>query len=224
MKKFKNLKGKKFGRLTVLKQDKHFRWLCKCDCGKQKTVRSWFLINNQVKSCGCLLKEIGRKNILKNREDICVVCKKLFKYKGGRIRATCSPKCDKIRTNEYSRKRPKKSFRTFISSLVSGIKRRCIKNNIKYNLSVKYIYSMFIKQHGKCSKTGIIFEISNGEKWSCSPNSPSIDRINFKGGYTKNNIQLICMVYNFCKHTWTDNDVELFAKRLLNYKRRKKNE
>lgn len=58
---FKITAGLRFGRLVVLKQverrpddkDKHFKWLCKCDCGKTCVVRSSNLRNGITKSCGC---------------------------------------------------------------------------------------------------------------------------------------------------------------------------
>jgi len=58
---FKNLKGKKFGRLTVLSmmpkdmwKNGHSLWLCQCDCGKKKQVPSTMLYQGKTKSCGCL--------------------------------------------------------------------------------------------------------------------------------------------------------------------------
>ncbi len=52
-----DLVGKKFGKLSVLgfshKTSKHSYWLCKCDCGKEKTIRSGNLTGNHTKSCGC---------------------------------------------------------------------------------------------------------------------------------------------------------------------------
>lgn len=59
----KDLTGQKFGRLTVIKRDgsDNFRlamWLCKCDCGNFKRVRSRALQIGQTQSCGCLHKEI----------------------------------------------------------------------------------------------------------------------------------------------------------------------
>lgn len=58
-----DLKGKKFGRLTVLSRAKErpsahdIYWLCKCDCGKEKMVTTGHLTAGTVKSCGCLRKE-----------------------------------------------------------------------------------------------------------------------------------------------------------------------
>ena len=66
MSKFKDLTGKKIGRLEVLccaKKDKHgnYRWLCKCDCGSEKIIYSSSLHSGNTKSCGCLHREIVKK-------------------------------------------------------------------------------------------------------------------------------------------------------------------
>lgn len=70
--KYKELVGKKFGRLTIMEQvekqkNKHnqptISFLCKCDCGKEKIIRhSYFLPGSRgTQSCGCLQKEVVSK-------------------------------------------------------------------------------------------------------------------------------------------------------------------
>ena len=68
-----DLTGQKFGRLTVIeradeyvspKGQRHIRWLCNCDCGKQITVKGNHLKSGNTKSCGCLESEmIAERNI-----------------------------------------------------------------------------------------------------------------------------------------------------------------
>lgn len=57
---FKDLTGKRIGRLTVIRdsgKDKkgNYKWECKCDCGNTTTVTSSHLITGHTRSCGCLL-------------------------------------------------------------------------------------------------------------------------------------------------------------------------
>lgn len=40
-------------------------WLCRCDCGNQKVVKSEELKNGDTKSCGCLNKEL---NVVRGRK------------------------------------------------------------------------------------------------------------------------------------------------------------
>lgn len=70
---FKDLTGQKFGRLTVLKvsrkvlSGKRFRyyWLCECECGNKKEIRTDSLTKHLVQSCGCLKKEQDKINLTK---------------------------------------------------------------------------------------------------------------------------------------------------------------
>ena len=67
----KDLTGRKFGRLTVLKRaenrGKHTYWVCQCQCGNICETRTRNLIQGTVESCGCLRNEKAReRTILRN--------------------------------------------------------------------------------------------------------------------------------------------------------------
>ena len=53
-----DLRGRKFGRLTVIERigtkNRKSVWECKCECGNTKEVVSNNLISGNTKSCGCL--------------------------------------------------------------------------------------------------------------------------------------------------------------------------
>lgn len=61
-----DITGKKFNRLTVLKfvpdSTKYSFWLCKCDCGSELTIQLTSITSGQVKSCGCLKKEVDKRS------------------------------------------------------------------------------------------------------------------------------------------------------------------
>jgi hypothetical protein len=59
MGKYINLTGRRFGKMLVVKdagRNKygHTLFLCKCDCGNEKVVRSATLLIGKGKSCGCI--------------------------------------------------------------------------------------------------------------------------------------------------------------------------
>ena len=63
-----DLKGRKFGLLTVLERVKNTdtgqtRWRCMCDCGNISIVLGTQLTQNHTTSCGCLNISIGESNI-----------------------------------------------------------------------------------------------------------------------------------------------------------------
>lgn len=79
----KDLTGKKFGKLTVLKRNetyateknltsKHVYWDCICDCGGKITTLGLSLTQGLTTSCGCIssLGEENIRNILKNNHII----------------------------------------------------------------------------------------------------------------------------------------------------------
>ena len=70
---FRDLTGERFGKLTVIcvsrkvksgKRERYY-WQCKCDCGREKEVRTDCLTSGLVRSCGCMKKEQDRINLTK---------------------------------------------------------------------------------------------------------------------------------------------------------------
>ena len=73
---YKDLTGKRFGRLIVIKRDGSHNgnavWLCKCDCGNEIRVMTYKLTMGKVRSCGCLRTDTARqtmKNIKSTGKD-----------------------------------------------------------------------------------------------------------------------------------------------------------
>ena len=71
----KEIIGKKFNRLTVIKQDGSYKtgtklFLCKCECGGSTKTSASHLKRGEVKSCGCLVKEVSSKNGKNTKKDI----------------------------------------------------------------------------------------------------------------------------------------------------------
>lgn len=50
-----DMRGKRFGKLEVIKYVGNKMWLCKCDCGNYKEIAGANLRNHSIVSCGCLL-------------------------------------------------------------------------------------------------------------------------------------------------------------------------
>lgn len=67
---FNDLKGKRFGRWTVIERIGKLpvRWLCECDCGRKRVVHAHSLISGKSESCGCKAVEtmMSRRKYLNN--------------------------------------------------------------------------------------------------------------------------------------------------------------
>lgn len=61
-----DLTGRRFGRLVVLSRDtaksKNSRWLCRCDCGVERSILRTGLMSGRTVSCGCRMLETLRPN------------------------------------------------------------------------------------------------------------------------------------------------------------------
>lgn len=70
MPKLIDLTGQRFGKLTVIQrgEDVHFSgkpcvcWVCRCDCGKIKTISGASLRSGHTKSCGCSMVKHGKSH------------------------------------------------------------------------------------------------------------------------------------------------------------------
>jgi hypothetical protein len=65
MAKQKDIAGQKFNRLTAInfieRRNSNYFWLFLCECGNKKIIQKSQVINNIIKSCGCLQKEYVKK-------------------------------------------------------------------------------------------------------------------------------------------------------------------
>lgn len=67
MSRFRDLTGQRFGKLVVVRRNGSDNkggamWLCNCDCGNKKTVRSHDLTSGKTRGCGCLQREYVTKH------------------------------------------------------------------------------------------------------------------------------------------------------------------
>lgn len=80
MPKIYNLAGKRYGKLTVISRErttivrKPLDWVCRCDCGRTRILKSWQLVRGEVTSCGCEISPrmfiIKQKSFSKTKEYV----------------------------------------------------------------------------------------------------------------------------------------------------------
>jgi hypothetical protein len=122
----------------------------------------------------------------------------------GKFRPACKACSAKIR-REYNRKNKEEIVNrlsaegiksiTFIKRRINWIKNKCKTLNIPFDLSIN---DVVIPEY--CPALGIKLEINFG---GARDNSPSIDRINPNGGYTKDNIVIVSNLANRMKSNAT---------------------
>ena len=101
-------------------------------------------------------------------------------------------------------------FDFFIGRLLKEARKRSKSKNRKFKLTKKQIFEKYKSQDGKCALTGRDINFKDGYRLS-------IDRIDPKGIYEKNNIQLVCKEANFAKHALTSAEFIVLCQEVVNY-------
>jgi len=125
---------------------------------------------------------------------------------GEKRRSKCKVCCKKQIRNYLS------TLKGFLKNLIKESKKRAKKKKLNYDLDYNYLEELWKKQNGKCNLSGMTMTHINNyglkKKISrCCPTNVSIDRINSKKGYIKENSQLICTWIQSAKN---DYEQELF--------------
>ncbi len=93
-------------------------------------------------------------------------------------------------------------FNVIINKILADARKRARKKGISFSLTGEYLKKLWDEQNGCCSISGISLVYGLGSIKDRNPYSPSIDRINNKCGYTKDNIRLVCYAVNMGIFTW----------------------
>ena len=113
-------------------------------------------------------------------------------FYGGSNKGMCK-KC----AIEYGKKYYKENL---IRAKINGAKSRAKYKNLEFDIDVEYIEKLLIDQNNRCFYSNIEFnnEIENI--------SVSIDRIDSKKGYTKDNTRLVCSGVNLMKSDFVEEE------------------
>ena len=215
--------GGVFGRLKVLhrlpivRRKRDFRcyahFSCEClDCGFISTHSAQSL-KKAVHGCPkCLYKARSTKTRIKS----CETCSSDFLAPHPYTARFCSYACHNKRTLERGILEAKNSVEGTLSRLIYGIRSRSGRKKIACDIDKDFVIQMYRDQGGKCAATGIELKPSLGAGYSRKvPELATIDRIDSSKGYTKDNVRIVCYMYNMAKSSFSDTEVYDFCKRVV---------
>ena len=187
----KEMIGKKFGRLTVIKlleergNNGKLRYLCECECGNTHITSGDSIRSGKSKSCGCLKKEFIEKNKFERTDD--------------REKAIL-----KVQYAHIKRRNRLKGFRDIMTfdEFCQLSKSKCYYCGIEYSKEIEDCYNE-TKSKGRISDTVVRI---NG-----------IDRIDSNKGYTIDNVVACCKYCNTAKSTMTQEEFKQWIKRIYEY-------
>jgi len=188
----KNLLGNVYGRLTVTKYSRldnsqKAMWMCLCQCGNLKEVRSSDLISNKIKSCGCLLSETSRENVKISHKKY----PKSYNYKG--IGDLTGSYIRRIKHHALIKHREYNLTKEYMWDLFLRQNKKCALTglDIWFGISTKE------KTHGKKEQTA------------------SLDRIDSSKGYVEGNVQWVHKDINNIKQDYSVEELVKYCKLIV---------
>lgn len=200
-------------------------------CGKELPLNKEYFKRNRVNGMDAfhkICKECERENRRtiewKDGKLLCHKCKE-FKEENEFVqnnqnnvlrnyRKNVCRKCDSERQANLDRNlQDDKKLERCLRFRFLGARDRAKKHNVPFDLDLNFVINLWHKQNGLCaiSKIPMTFELRMGRV----PTNVSIDRINGALGYTKENIQLVCMACNQIKSDLTEDQMYIFCKNIV---------
>lgn len=150
-----------------------------------------------------------------NKSCICKQCGSVFiaRRKDAKY---CPTACRKAAQLAYYNHRRKTSIKGTLEAVVGGCRSRAKKRGLECNIDNEFILNLFETQKGLCARTKVPLHMSaNNTRRNTNPNTVSIDRIDSRKGYTKDNVELVTTIYNTAKNSWSHEDVLAMSQALL---------
>jgi hypothetical protein len=227
-----NLVGERYGRLTVVEKSTRIGnsgsvyWNCLCDCGNETVVSAGCLKGGGTKSCGCLGKELARKELKKieerNFDKNDLTGKKFGKLtvvsfqevgKNGRLwKCICECGNTKIYTAGYlnsgrclscgcdRRSQPRLDFgESAFNELYGNYIRNARRRNVSFDLSREEFKELTSSKCFYCDREPEQIQRGGGKNSGVYVYN-GIDRIDSSIGYERNNIVPCCGECNTAKN------------------------
>lgn len=144
---------------------------------------------------------------------ICGTCKSVFskekkeisrRIKNGYKYFYCKKKC--IPYHDEDELSP---FRIYIRLAKKNSQKRNSREERKFDLDTGFLKTLFDKQKGRCPYTGVKLEIGkNSNEKPYSLRAASLDRVDPTKGYTKNNVEFVCLFVNWGKNGFSKKEVK----------------
>ena len=172
--------------------------------------------------------------MINNIECICEVCNSSFLRKKAEFKRSqklnrksyCSRKCSGIGNGEKT----KNNLKHYLgdSKLLKSDNRKDSYSPYRYflraakrrykevNIGLQDLKDIWEQQSGRCPLTGKQLSLKHNN----SPYQASLDRIDSNKGYVKGNIRYIALIANYCKNSFTDEDVKEFCNSVATFSNR----
>lgn len=113
--------------------------------------------------------------------------------------------------------RRKKYYKEISSTAWTRIKGCAKERNIRFHISKKYAWNLFLKQNRKCALSGIAIKFA--KHFKDKDQTASLDRIDSSKGYIKDNVQWTHKDINQMKMEFDESKFEKYVKEIYEFKK-----
>lgn len=165
-----------------------------------------------------LVKEFaGHKNNL--RQWLCICDCGIEKVvRGGHLSKGYTKSCGCDSHPSKSNHKSWRGYKEIPLDFFTTIKRNAERRNIKFNITIEYIWEIFIKQNQKCALSGKDLKFGRIGKDRQGKNA-SVDRIDSTEGYIEGNIQWIDKQINIMKNNMDEKEFLELCNQIIKYKK-----
>lgn len=215
--------GEKIGMLTILgngekKKGKYGLWIARCDCGVVREYPSSRIKEKTAGgvSCGCrgknlVGKKFGELEVFERTEKRSSDNKVIYRCRcscgaeierpGGYLTSGDTKSCGCIRPLAI-RNAHWTGFGEISGDYFSNIRRGAAIRGLSFNITIEYIWELFLKQNRECKLSGIKINLS--PNISREEQTASLDRIDSQVGYIPENVQWVHKDVNFLKNKYSE--------------------
>lgn len=121
-------------------------------------------------------------------------------------------------SKEYEQSFRKKylcSFPGHVCKLLSSAKARSLKKGLECSIDNDWVREKLTPMICSVTKLPLSFNKYKEQTYRVNPYSPSLDRIDPTKGYTKENTRIVCWIYNVAKSDFSDEDLLILAKAVV---------
>lgn len=111
--------------------------------------------------------------------------------------------CSHIDAHKELTKRKYKGYNDLSKTFYTQIVRSAKKRNIEFELTIEFLWELYLKQEKKCALSGVEITI---QKEKCTLNTASLDRIDSSKGYIESNVQWVHKIINISKNSLSNDD------------------
>lgn len=188
-------------------------------CNEEKLLTSEFFSKDSIdrtgfqKACKVCQKIIGKEYREKNPVYFQEQGKKRYKKED-------NPARYKRYRPQYLERRDEQrtTLRGRMYDLLESAKGRAKNKSLPIDIDLDFLLNLYEQQNGKCKLTGIdfTFEINKEKTRNFLPFNPSLDKIDSKKGYTKDNVRLVCTIVNLALNNFGEDTFKIMCQAYIN--------